>query len=145
MKLNKPKFWDTKFSLTAIFFIPMTLVTLLVNTVKIKFTKSMKFTIDQTNNIVKDFTFQISNTEKIYLARNDETDEFTQNILVTKLSKKVVYKENSITDLDGSLIDEKLAITDDAIIGISQARCIICNSFRRHCFWIFLCGSGRRL
>lgn len=45
MKLNKPKFWDTKFSLTAIFFIPMTLVTLLVNTVKIKFTKSMKFNI----------------------------------------------------------------------------------------------------
>ena len=45
MKLNKPKFWDTKFRLTAIFFIPMTLVTLLVNTVKIKFTKSMKFNI----------------------------------------------------------------------------------------------------
>ena len=45
MKLNKPKFWDTKFSLTAIFFIPITLITLLVNAIKIKFTKSMKFNI----------------------------------------------------------------------------------------------------
>ncbi len=45
MKLNKPKFWDTKFSLTVIFFIPITLVTLLVNVVKRKFTKSIKFNI----------------------------------------------------------------------------------------------------
>ena len=43
---------------------------------------------------LKDFTFQISNTEKIYLARNDETEEFNQKILVTKLSKKVIYREN---------------------------------------------------
>ena len=69
----------------------------------------MKFTIDQTNNLVKDFTFQISNTEKIYLARNNETEEFNQKILVTKLSKKVIYRENIISDsLYRSAVKEKV-------------------------------------
>ena len=69
-----------------------------VNLNKLNTSQKIKLTIDQTNNLVKDFTFQISNTEKIYLTRNDGTDEFNQKILVTKLSKKILYKENSITD-----------------------------------------------
>ena len=69
-----------------------------VNLNKLNTSQKIKLTIDQTNNLVKDFTFQISNTEKIYLTRNDRTDEFNQKILVTKLSKKILYRENSITD-----------------------------------------------
>ena len=69
-----------------------------INLNKLNTSQKIKFTIDQTNNIVKDFTFQISTTEKIFLARNVETDEFNQKILVTKLSKKIIYKENSITE-----------------------------------------------
>ena len=80
-----------------------------VNLNKLSTSQRIKFTIDQTNNFVKDFTFQISNTEKIYLARNEQTDEFNQKILVTKLSKKIIYKENSITDsLYRSAIKEKI-------------------------------------
>ena len=38
----------------------------------------------------------MSNTEKIYLNREVESGKFSQKILVTKLNKKVVYKENII-------------------------------------------------
>ena len=69
-----------------------------VNLNRLNTSQKIKLTIDQTNNLVKDFTFQISNTEKIYLTRNDGTDEFNQKILVTKLSKKILYRENLITD-----------------------------------------------
>ena len=69
-----------------------------VNLNKLNTSQKIKLTIDQTNNLIKEFTFQISNTEKIYLTRNDGTDEFNQKILVTKLSKKILYRENSITD-----------------------------------------------
>ena len=80
-----------------------------INLNKLNTSQKLKFTIDQTNNLVKDFTFQISNTEKIYLTRNDETDEFNQKIVVTKLSKKIVYKENIISDsLYRSAVKEKV-------------------------------------
>ncbi len=80
-----------------------------INLNKLTTSQRIKLTVDQTNNFVKDFTFQISNTEKIYLARNDQTDEFNQKILVTKLSKRVIYKENIISDsLYRSAIKEKI-------------------------------------
>ena len=56
----------------------------------------LQFTIDQTNNVVKNFIFQISSTEKIYLTRNDEKNDFNQQIILTKLKKEIVYKENII-------------------------------------------------
>ena len=56
------------------------------------------FSIDQKNNIVKEFVFKISNTEKIHLLRNDNTDEFDQKTLVTSLNKDVIYKENVILE-----------------------------------------------
>ena len=52
--------------------------------------------IDQSNSLIKEFTFQISNTEKIYLSKNVGTEEFDQKTLVTKLKKKITYKENTI-------------------------------------------------
>ena len=58
--------------------------------------QKITFILDQSSSLIKEFTFQISNTEKIYLSRNSEIDEFNQRIIVTKLNKDVFYKENII-------------------------------------------------
>ena len=63
---------------------------------KLNTKQKIKFTVDQTNNKIKEFTFQISNTEKIYLKRNDENDKFNHKILSIKLDKKIIYTENII-------------------------------------------------
>ena len=65
---------------------------------KLNVNQKFSFTIDQTSAIVKEFMFQISNTEKIYLTRKKETDEFNQKILVTKLNKNIVYDESVILE-----------------------------------------------
>ena len=67
-----------------------------INLNKLNTNHKIKFTLDQSNNLIKDFTFQISNKEKIYLKRDIDNDQFNQKILVTKLKKNTVYKENSI-------------------------------------------------
>ena len=73
--------------------------------------QKIKLTLDQSNNLIKEFIFQISNTEKIYLSRNAETDEFNQKILVTKLKKKIIYNENIILQsLYKSAIEEKTPV-----------------------------------
>ena len=64
---------------------------------KLNTKQSIQFIIDQTNNKINSFTFQISNTEKIYLKRNISTNEFSQKTLVIKLNKKTIYKENIIS------------------------------------------------
>ena len=61
--------------------------------------KNNKFELsyqDKTNNKIKEFIFQISNTEKIYLSKNSEDLEFDQKILSIKLNKKIIFKENKI-------------------------------------------------
>ncbi len=63
---------------------------------KLKTGQKIIFTIDQSNNFIKNFIFQISNTKKIYLTRGYSDKEFDQKILVTKLNKKIIYKENTI-------------------------------------------------
>ena len=69
----------------------------------------IQFTMDQTNNLVKEFIFKISNKEKIYLSRNTETNDFNQKILVTKLKKNILYKENKILrSLYKSASDKKI-------------------------------------
>ena len=45
MKLNKPKFWDKKYSLISIFLIPITLLVILFIFFKKKFTKIIKFDV----------------------------------------------------------------------------------------------------
>ena len=55
----------------------------------------ISFSLDQSNNQIKEFIFQISNTEKIYL-KKDINDLFNQEIVVLMLDKKTVYKENII-------------------------------------------------
>jgi len=56
----------------------------------------IKFSLDKTNNKIKEFTFQVSNTQKIFLVRNNENDNFKEEILSIKLDKKIIYKENII-------------------------------------------------
>jgi len=56
----------------------------------------IKFSLDKTDNKIKEFTFQVSNTQKISLVRNNENDSFKEEILSIKLDKKIIYKENII-------------------------------------------------
>ena len=76
---------------------------------KLETNQKIKFTIDQSNNEIKEFTLQVSNTEKVYLTRNIETKEFNQKILLTKLKKDIIYKESLITQsLYRSAINQKI-------------------------------------
>ncbi len=80
-----------------------------VNLNKLNTNQKIEFTIDQKNNLVKEFVFKISNTEKIHLSRDIETDEFNQKILVTRLSRDIVYKENIILEsLYNSAVQKKV-------------------------------------
>ena len=67
-----------------------------VNLNKMNTSQKIQFTIDQSNNLIKDFIFQLSNTEKIYLKRNTKTENFDSELLVVKLKKELIYKENII-------------------------------------------------
>ena len=81
-----------------------------VNLNKLNTSQRIKFVINQTDNIIKEFVFQLSTTEKIYLTRNTKTDQFNQRIVVTKLKKKILYKENVILQsLYKSAQEEKIS------------------------------------
>ena len=80
-----------------------------INLNKLNINQKIKFTLDQSQNIINDFVFQISNTEKIYLTRNVKTNEFKQKTIVTKLKKNSIYKENIILQsLYKSAVDKKV-------------------------------------
>jgi murein DD-endopeptidase MepM/ murein hydrolase activator NlpD len=63
---------------------------------KLNTNQTIQIIVDQTNNKIKEFIFQISNTKKIYLSKNIEESKFSEKILVIKLDKKIIYKENII-------------------------------------------------
>ena len=80
-----------------------------VNLNKLNINQKIKFTLDQSENIVKEFTFQLSNTEKIYLVRNTKAEEFQEKTIVTKLKKNILYKENIILkSLYRSAVEERI-------------------------------------
>jgi len=80
-----------------------------VNINKLNINQKFQFTIDQTNYSIKEFIFRVSNTEKIYLTRKKESDQFDQKIVVTKLNKSVVYGESIILEsLYKSASNEKI-------------------------------------
>ena len=82
-----------------------------VNLNKLNTSQKIKFVLDQSNNKIKEFTFQISNTEKIFLTKNTETNKFNQKLLLTKLKKDIIYKENKILQsLYKSAVDRKIPI-----------------------------------
>ena len=67
-----------------------------INLNKLNTNQKIQFTLNQSNNQLKEFIFQISNAEKLYLTKNVEKSGFNQEIILTKLNKEVVYKENII-------------------------------------------------
>ena len=67
-----------------------------INLNKLNTKQSILFTIDKTNNKIKEFIYQISNTQKIVLKRDSENDKFNDQILSIKLKKETIYKENII-------------------------------------------------
>ena len=69
-----------------------------VNLNKLDVNQKFQFTIDQTNFLIQEFIFQVSNTEKIYLTRKKKSDQFNQKIVVTKLNKNIVYGESIILE-----------------------------------------------
>ena len=82
-----------------------------INLNKLNTNQRILFTIDQSNNFIKNFIFQVSNTEKIYLSRDIKNDEFEQKILLTKLKKRIIYSENIILQsLYKSASDQKVPI-----------------------------------
>ena len=80
-----------------------------VNLNKLNTNQKIQFTIDQADNLIKEFVFQTSSTEKVLLTRNIETDEFKRELLVVKLSQDIIYKENIILQsLYKSATDKKI-------------------------------------
>jgi len=80
-----------------------------INLNKLNTNQKIYFTVDQSNNSIKKFIFQISNKERLYLTKNDQAESFNQKILITKLNKKVIYQENIILQsLYKSAVDKKI-------------------------------------
>ena len=67
-----------------------------VNLNKLNTKQIIQFNLDKTNNKINEFVYQTSNTQKIFLKRNIESDKFKEEILSIKLDKKIVYNENII-------------------------------------------------
>ena len=69
----------------------------------------IQFSLDKTNNKINEFSFQISNTQKINLKRNTVNDKFNEEIVSVKLNKQIFYKENIILQsLYKSAINENI-------------------------------------
>ena len=80
-----------------------------INLNKLDTNQKFYFILDQKNNLLKEFVFKISNTEKIHLSKKENADGFSQKILLTKLKKDIIYKENIILDsLYRSAVNEKI-------------------------------------
>ncbi|WP_440923080.1 M23 family metallopeptidase [Candidatus Pelagibacter sp.] len=70
------------------------------------------FTIDQTNDSIREFMFQISNKERIVLTQDLENKNFKEEILLTKLKKEIIYKENIISlSLYKSAVNQKIPLS----------------------------------
>ena len=80
-----------------------------VNLDKLNTDQKIYLTIDQTDNTIIKFLFQISNKERIVLTQDLQKKSFNQKILLTKLKKEIVYKENTILQsLYKSAINKKI-------------------------------------
>ena len=67
-----------------------------INLNKLKTNQKIYFTLDQTSNSVIEFTFQISNKERIVLKQDLKSKNFNQEIIFTRLKKQIIYRENII-------------------------------------------------
>ena len=80
-----------------------------VNLNKLNTNQKIHLTIDQTDNTIIKFLFQVSNKERIILTQDLQKKSFNQKIVLTKLNKEIVYKENTILQsLYKSAINKKI-------------------------------------
>ena len=80
-----------------------------VNLNKLNTKQIIQFNLNKTNNKIEEFTYQTSNTQKIYLKRNIKGDDFNEEIVSIKLNKKIIYEENLIIQsLYKSATDKKI-------------------------------------
>ena len=80
-----------------------------VNLNKLNTKQIIEFSLDKTTNQINEFTFQISNKQKIFLVRDNSKNTFNDEIISIKLDKKIVYKENLILQsLYKAATDEKI-------------------------------------
>ncbi len=80
-----------------------------VNLDKLNTKQIIEFSLDKTNNQINEFSFQISNKQKIFLKRDNLNNSFNNEILSIKLNKKIVYNENLIIQsLYKAATDEKI-------------------------------------
>ena len=84
-----------------------------INLNKLNINQNIIFIIDQEDNQIVKFVFPLSKTEKIYLVKSKDNKNFVQDIVVTKLNKKVIYAEDII---NSSLY--KAALSNDIPPGI---------------------------
>ena len=69
-----------------------------INLKNIKPKDYVKLTIDQSQKKLIKFSYKISKNEFIYLTNNFKTNTFKEEILTTKLTKKILYRENIISN-----------------------------------------------
>ncbi|WP_440655380.1 peptidoglycan DD-metalloendopeptidase family protein [Candidatus Pelagibacter sp. HIMB1506] len=80
-----------------------------VNLNKLNTKQIIEFSLDKTNNQIDEFTFQITNKQKIFLVRDNSSNTFDDKIISIKLNKEIVYKENLILQsLYKAATDEKI-------------------------------------
>jgi murein DD-endopeptidase MepM/ murein hydrolase activator NlpD len=80
-----------------------------INLNKLNTKQIIEFSLDKTNNQINEFSFQISNKQKIYLIRDSLKDNFNDEIITVKLNKKILYNENLILQsLYKAATDEKI-------------------------------------
>ena len=80
-----------------------------VNINKLNTEQKIHLTIDQTDNTIIKFLFQISNKERIILTQDSQKKSFNQKVVLTKLKKEIVYKENIILQsLYKSAVNKKI-------------------------------------
>ena len=67
-----------------------------INLNKLNVNQNIIFIIDQEDNQIVKFVFPLSKTEKIYLVKSKDNQNFVQDIIVTKLNKEIIYAEDII-------------------------------------------------
>ena len=67
-----------------------------INLNKLSTNQIIQFTLDQSSKRIIKFVYPVSKTERIYLIKGINNDEFKQKTIFTKLDKKIIYKENLI-------------------------------------------------
>ena len=69
-----------------------------INLNNLKKNEYINLTINQSQKKLVNLSYKISKNKIINLTKNSKTNTFNEEIITTKLTKKIVYKENNITN-----------------------------------------------